>query len=208
MVPNHGGFTEQAINDLARDPHDPHEIFVAPAEIIPLMAKFAKGKCYLVPWESGSLFVLTSTSIFLLKTRCLKCFHFRIGKGCGIGPDCRSICMIPSDQARGWTNILHEGKPLPPNSLVYLSKLLTLIEPVLPDFVKKQIPLDYHEKACKKFVNANPVIYRMLSDLDEQELEIEQKSGNGRVLPEQLEKFLAEIRDEKAELLDRLALTI
>jgi hypothetical protein len=64
-------------------------------EIVPSLARFLKGSCFIIPKEKEACFVVKGTTVFFLKQRCLNCLHFRISKGCGIGGDCKSICLVP-----------------------------------------------------------------------------------------------------------------
>nr|MDO8112190.1 hypothetical protein [Candidatus Sigynarchaeota archaeon] len=176
-------------------------------ELVPSLARYIKGSCFILPKRNDTLFVVKSTTVFFLKRRCLDCLHFRISKGCGIGADCKSICLIPEGE-RGWTNIDSEKMRITGMHLLVLAKIFTLLEKSLPEFINKQIPDDFYKAPCKKFVRIQPIVYRMLMDLDKQEIEIDAKHKDGLLPEEHKDKFLDEIKSEKNELLERLSLAI
>ncbi len=175
--------------------------------LVPSLARFVKGSSFILPRKNDSCYIVKGLSVYFLKRRCLDCFHFRQVKGCGIGSDCKSICLIPEESStRGWTNIEDVG--ITGMHLLVLSKIFTLVQNELPSFINSQIPGDFFATTCKKFIRIQPIVYRMLLDLDKQEEEIEAKFKEGKLPAEHKEKFMAEIIAEKTELLDRLALVI
>ncbi|MEX2684846.1 MAG: hypothetical protein Q6373_024950 [Candidatus Sigynarchaeota archaeon] len=176
-------------------------------ELVPSLARFVKGSSFILPRKNDSCYIVKGLSVFFLKRRCLDCLHFRQAKGCGIGSDCKSICLIPEESStRGWTNI--DDVSITGTHLLVLAKIFTLVQEELPSFIESQIPGDFFVTNCKKFIRIQPIVYRMLLDLDKQEEEIEAKFKEGKLPVEHKEKFMAEILAEKAELLDRLSLVI
>ncbi|MBN2152149.1 MAG: hypothetical protein JW839_11930 [Candidatus Lokiarchaeota archaeon] len=176
-------------------------------ELVPSLARFVKGSSFILPRKNDSCYIVKGLSVFYLKRRCLYCLHFRQAKGCGIGSDCKSICLIPEESStKGWTNI--EGAGITAMHLLVLAKIFTLVQESLPDFIKEQVPDDFFATNCKKFIRIQPIVYRMLLDLDKQEEEVEAKFHEGKLPAEHKEKFMAEILAEKTDLLDRLALVI
>jgi hypothetical protein len=176
-------------------------------ELVPSLTRYVKGTSLILPRKNDSCYIVKGLSVYFLKRRCLDCLHFRQAKGCGIGSDCKSICLIPEESStRGWTNVADVS--ITGMHLLVLAKVFTLIQDELPSFIKSQIPGDFFASTCKKFIRIEPIVYRMLLDLDKQEEEIEAKFKEGKLPMEHKEKFLAEIRAEKNELLDRLALVI
>ncbi len=177
-------------------------------ELVPSLIQYVRGSCFLIRKENGTFFVIKNNSVFFIKERCIDCLHFRPSKGCGIGPDVKSICIIPEENQKGWTNLEQHHVHVHPMSLVLLAKIMTLIERVLPDFIKEQIPESFFATACKKYVHVKPIIYRMLVDLDKQEAQILKKLSMGALPEEHKVKFLTEIQNEKKELIERLALLL
>ncbi|NMC07126.1 MAG: hypothetical protein GYA24_18060 [Candidatus Lokiarchaeota archaeon] len=176
-------------------------------ELVPGLARFVKGSSFILPRKNDACYIVKGLSVYFMKRRCLDCLHFRQAKGCGIGSDCKSICLIPDETStRGWTNINNDA--ITGMHFLVLAKIFTLVQDDLPEFIKTQIPTDFFHTNCKKFVRIQPIVYRMLLDLDKQEEEIEVKFREKKLPLEHKDKFLAEIRAEKNELLDRLALAI
>ncbi|MFX0103397.1 MAG: hypothetical protein ACFFCS_27800 [Candidatus Hodarchaeota archaeon] len=90
------------------------------------------------------------------------------------------------------------------NIFLIIAKIITLIEKKLPKFIEEQIPVNFFDQKCHKYVLIQPIMHRMLIDLDKQAIDIENKN-----LPlKQKMKFLREVEYEKKELMDRLALII
>jgi len=177
-------------------------------ELVPSLARFLKGSCFIIPKEKEACFVVKGTTVFFLKQRCLNCLHFRIAKGCGIGADCKSICLVPEGD-RGWTNIDTSAVRITGMHLLILAKVFTLLEKDRQDFIKKQIPDEFFKQNCKKYIRIQPIVYRMLMDLDKQEIDIIDARNKDGLLPaDHKDKFIDEIRAEKNELLERLALAI
>lgn len=174
-------------------------------ELVPLLARYLKGSCFIISGEKDSCFIVKGTTVFFLKRRCLNCLHFRIAKGCGIGGDCKSICLIPEGD-RGWTNI--DTMHITGMHLLILAKIFTLLEDEFPDFIKNQVPDDFFKQNCKKYIRIQPIVYRMLIDLDKQEIDIDAKFKDGLLPLDHKNKFLDEIKAEKNELMERLALAI
>ncbi|MHA1679844.1 MAG: hypothetical protein ACTSUE_02475 [Promethearchaeota archaeon] len=172
---------------------------------VPSIMKFQKGSCFLLPRKNGTLFLVNEGSmVFLLKSKCLSCFHFRIKNGCGVGSDCKSICLIPEARNQGWTNVPDMSFLM----ILVVSKVFTLLEEPLQPFISEQIPRDFHQHACKKYIYIKPIVYRILVDLDKQAEDVEARYRSNSLPLEQRMKFLKEILDEREELKDRLAIMI
>jgi hypothetical protein len=92
--------------------------------------------------------------------------------------------------------------------LLVLAKVFTLLDDHRPDFIKKQVPDDFFKVNCKKYIRIQPIVYRMLMDLDQQEIDIVAKFKDGLLPIDHKNKFIDEIKAEKNELLERLALAI
>lgn len=172
--------------------------------LVPTLMEHRRGTCLILEHEHGSLFVIKANSVFLVKERCLSCFHFRIKNGCGIGKDCKSICLIPEEQNYGWTNVSN----LNPSSILLLAKFFTLSKDPLPDFIKEQIPSDFKDQRCRKHILAKPILNRTLAELDRQAAQIQMKKNSHSLPEKEYEDFLKEIEAEKRELHDRLALIL
>nr|MDO8116822.1 hypothetical protein [Candidatus Sigynarchaeota archaeon] len=144
-------------------------------ELLPSLIRYVRGNCLLIPRENDSYFVIKNNVVYFIKKRCMDCLHFRPNKGCGIGPDVKSICIIPEENQKGWTNLEQHKVHVHPMSLVLLAKVMTLIEDDLPAFIKEQIPPAFFDSSCKKYVHIKPIVYRMLVDLEKQEAQILKK---------------------------------
>ena len=177
-------------------------------ELVPSLSQYHKGNCFMIPRENETYFVLKNSTVFLVKKKCLNCLHFKIGKGCGIGPDCKSICLIPEEHIKGWTNIERGGKTLSSAILLFIAKLFILSEPNLDKFIQEQIPEDFLNQYCKKYIRIKPIVYRMLIDLDQQQEAIEKKYETGVLPDDERLKFIIEIQKEQKDLIDRLAILI
>jgi hypothetical protein len=166
-------------------------------ELVPSLSQYHKGNCFMIPRENETYFVQKNSTVFLVKKKCLNCLHFKIGKGCGIGPDCKSICLIPEEHVKGWTNIKRDGKILTSSILLFIAKIFILSERNLEKFIQEQIPENFHHQSCKKFVRIKPLVYRILMDLDQQEEALEKKY-DADVLPnEERWEVLVEIKKEQ-----------
>ena len=77
-------------------------------------------------------------------------------------------------------------------------------QPHVTDVFKIFVPVNFFDQKCHKYILIQPIMHRMLIDLDKQAIDIENKD-----LPlKQKMKFLREVEYEKRELMDRLALII
>ncbi|MHA1370301.1 MAG: hypothetical protein ACTSWN_11345 [Promethearchaeota archaeon] len=177
------------------------------ASLVPSFYRYVKGDCFLIPKPRDCFFLLDHKHVFYLKKRCLSCFHLQ-RNGCGIGSDCKSICLVPFNGLSGWSNIVLDGRKLERESLVLLSKMFILEQEDLPEFIKEQIPSDFHDSKCNKFIQIQPIYTRMLMDLEKQEKAIISKIHNGELPLEQKERFINEIRHEKDEIKKRLLLVL
>lgn len=166
---------------------------------IPALARYRLGSCVAIPWHRDSTFLLKHGTVLLLKRRCLNCLHLRLDKGCGIGKDCRKICLVPGENQAGWTNI----PDMTQAAIVFLAKMYTLLDEEAPAFVASQVPPDFLDECCEKFVSIKPVALRMLADFDTQAVQAtSQLPGPDR------QRFLKDIERDRAELLDRLSVLV
>lgn len=174
-------------------------------DFVPSLHGHVKAGVILLPCDPDMYFVVHLKNVFLLKQRCLTCFHFKTRNGCGIGIDCKSICLVPEQGSiPGWVSF--DDPRMTRELLVTLSKVVTLQEPALPDFIKEQIPPGFTCKTCEKYILLKPIVYRMLVDLEDQAVEIKKKGDRGQLPRAQVEKFMVELEIEREELEDRLLL--
>ncbi|MHA1847760.1 MAG: hypothetical protein ACTSYS_04060 [Promethearchaeota archaeon] len=175
---------------------------------VPSLLRYIKGDSFFIKYNDEIVIIIYQNSVYYMKTRCLSCFHFNLKGGCGVGSDCKRLCLIPDNKGQGWTNVRELGEPLSQMSILIMAKLFTLLERPLPSFIQEQIPADFHRGKCVKFIQIKPIAYRALVDLDKQEDKIKKKYKENLLPREQYLRFKDEIENEKREIQNRLALLI